>query len=236
MKNVTILTLGLALSSLMFVAAEQTTTPSGQQPTAPSTQQSTPPPADQQPTTPSAQQPTTPPSTQQSTAPSASQQGTTPTAQPTMIPPSKANNPAPPPSAQSQAQKNSVGKGSLTVTTAKPVSFWQEQASNGAATITADLLYDPNVGVLYGYWEDDYTCSNGQTGHGGVLEALNTSSNAAGKPVGSGWWAVDLSNGKCGAKQTGLYGCKFDANGNATECGAATILNKTGEIDVVGVQ
>jgi len=210
MKNVTILTFGLALSSLMFVAAEQTSKP-----------------ADQQPTT---------PSTPQSTAPSSAQQGSTPAVQPNMIPPSKANNPAPSPSAQSKTQKSSVGKGSLTVTTAKPVSFWQEQASNGTATVITDLLYDPNVGVLYGYWEDDYTCSNGQTGHGGILEALNTSSNTAGKPVGSGWWAVDLSDGKCGAKENGLYGCKFDANGDATACGAATINNKTGEIDVVAVQ
>jgi len=29
------------------------------------------------------------------------------------------------------------------------------------------------------------------------------------------------------------FGCKFDASGNYTECGAAVVNNKTGELDVV---
>lgn len=161
---------------------------------------------------------------------------TAPKAQPGMIPSSKAANPAPPPEAQSKSQKNSVGKGSLTVTTAQPVSFWQEQVAFAGGPVTTDFLYDPNVGVLYGYREDDFSCSNGRTAHGGVLEALYTASNKSGKPAGSGWYAVDLGAGTCGARDSGAYGCRFDANGNPTECGVATINNRTGEIDVVAVQ
>ena len=36
-------------------------------------------------------------------------------------------------------------------------------------------------------------------------------------------------------KAAAEYGCKFDAAGNPTECGAATINNTTGEIDVAVV-
>ena len=53
------------------------------------------------------------------------------------------------------------------------------------------------------------------------------------KPVGSGWYLVNLNAGQCAAKKAGTFGCKFDADGNATECGAATVNNATGEIDVV---
>ena len=166
----------------------------------------------------------------------AAQQPTAPKAQPSLIPQEKATNPAPSANAQGKTQKNSVGKGSLTVTTEQPVDFWQEQVSFTGGMVTTDFLYDPNVGVLYGYREDDFTCSNGQTAHGGILEALYASGNKSGKPAGSGWYAVDLSAGKCGAKESGVYGCKFNANGNATECGAATINNHTGEIDVVAAQ
>ena len=164
----------------------------------------------------------------------AAQQATTPKAQPSMVPSSKATNPGPGSNAQSKAQKTSIGKGSLAVNTAQPVVFWQEQVAG--STVPIDFLYDSGAGILYAYREDDFTCSNGQTAHGGIMEALNASGNKAGKPTGSGWWAVEANGGQCGVKQTDIYGCKFDANGNATECGAATINNRTGDIDLVTVR
>jgi hypothetical protein len=159
------------------------------------------------------------------------QQATTPKVQPNLVPQGKATNPMPSSNAQGKTQKNSVGTGKLTVTTAQPVDFWQEQvAYSGGGMVTTDFLYDPNVGVLYGYREDDFKCANGQPEHGAVLEALYTSSNKSGKPVGSGWYAVELDAGKCAAKAAGIYGCKFDASGNATECGAAALNTQTGEL------
>jgi hypothetical protein len=53
--------------------------------------------------------------------------------------------------------------------------------------------------------------------------------------VGSGWCAVKLDAGKCGAKQSGVYRCRFDGAGSPTECGLATIDNHTGEVDVAVV-
>jgi hypothetical protein len=36
-----------------------------------------------------------------------------------------------------------------------------------------------------------------------------------------------------GSQKAGTFGCKFDANANATEGGAATVNSATGEIDLV---
>ena len=153
------------------------------------------------------------------------------------MPQEKATHPAPSGNAQRKTHKNSVGKGALTVTTTQPVDFWQEQVDySGGNTVTTDFLYNPNVGVVYGYREDDFKCANGQPAHGGILEARYTQGNQANKPVGSGWYAVELDAGKCAAKESGIYGCKFDANGNPTECGAAVLNSQTGDIDMATVQ
>ncbi len=169
----------------------------------------------------------------------AAQQPTGPKAQPSLIPPNKAHNPGPPPEARAKGEQSSIGKRQLAVATSQPVTYWQEQLAIGGslhAVVTTEFLYDPNLGVVYAYREDDFACSNGQTAHGGILEAIYTAGNKAGKPPDTGWYAVELDAGKCGAKESGIYGCKIDANDNPTECGAATINNRTGEIELVAVQ
>jgi hypothetical protein len=175
---------------------------------------------------------------QPSTGQSTGQQNTAaPKAQPSRMPQEKAMNPAPSTSGQQKTRKNSVGKGALTLTTAQPVDFWQEQvAYNGGNAVTTDFLYNPNVGIIYGYREDDFKCANGEPAHGGILEAQYTQGNQASKPVGSGWYAVELDAGKCAAKESSIYGCRYDQNGNPTECGAATINNQTGDIGIVTAQ
>jgi hypothetical protein len=177
------------------------------------------------------------PNTEQN--PSMGQQSSTtaPKVQPDLIPQEKAMHPAPSASAQQKTQKNSVGKGTLTVKTAQPVDFWQEQvAFTGGNMVTTDSLYDPNVRILYGYREDDFKCANGQSAHGGILEALYAQGNQANKPTGSGRYAVGLDEGKCAAKKSGVSGCKFDANGNATQCGAAAVNSQNGELDIVAAE
>jgi hypothetical protein len=164
------------------------------------------------------------------------QSGSTPKAQPNLLSQDKAMHPAPSGNAQT-TQKNSVGKGALAVTTAQPVDFWQEQvAFGGGGMVTTDFLYDPNVGVLYGYREDDFKCANGQPAHGGILEARYVQGNQVKRPAGSGWYAVELDANKCAAKKSEIYGCKFDANGNVTSCGTATINSRSGDIDIVAVE
>jgi hypothetical protein len=169
----------------------------------------------------------------------AAQQQDSPQIQHRLIPPSKARNPAPPSNDLDTGKRNSIGKGPVAVTTAQPVTFWQEQLAVGGsfrAEVKTDFLYDPNLGIIYGYRDGDFECRDGQAANGGVLEALYTAGNRAGKPTASGWYAVDLKAGKCGAKQSGVYGCKFDSSGATTDCGMATINNQTGEIDLTPAQ
>jgi hypothetical protein len=97
---------------------------------------------------------------------------------------------------------------------------------------TNDFLYDAQRGVLYTYREDDFACPNGNPESGDILMALYAKGNKANKPVGSGWYLVNVNAGQCAAKTAGTFGCKFDASGNPTECGAAKVNNATGEIDV----
>ncbi|HEY6293931.1 MAG TPA: hypothetical protein VI455_20440 [Terriglobia bacterium] len=150
----------------------------------------------------------------------------------------KAQSPAPAANAKQQSSKTSIGKDQLAANTAQPASFWVEEADvddDGVAE-TSDFLYDAQKGILYTYREDDFACAGGGTANGGILEALYAKGNKAGKPVGSGWYAVNLNATQCGAKEAGVYGCRFDADGNPTTCGAATIDAATGDIDVVVAQ
>ena len=147
----------------------------------------------------------------------------------------KAAAPAPGANAQQQSQKTAIGKGKVAVQASGPSSFWAEEVDvdDDGVVENNQFLYDVKRGMLFTYREDDFGCASGGTASGSILEALYAQGNAAGRPVGSGWYVVSLDAGTCGAKQSGLYGCKFDALGNPTECGVATINNSTGEIDVV---
>jgi hypothetical protein len=57
--------------------------------------------------------------------------------------------------------------------------------------------------------------------------------NGRNTPAGSGWYVMDLDESECKAKMAGLYGCKFDTNGNATACGMATLDEKNDDLVIV---
>ena len=147
----------------------------------------------------------------------------------------KATTPTPGANAKNAAQKGSVGKGATSAKASEPSSFWTEEldVDDDGTVENSQYLYDAKRGILYTYREDDFACPNGNPESGSILVALYAKGNPASKPVGSGWYLVNLNAGQCAAKKAGIFGCKFDANGNATECGAATVNNATGEIDIV---
>src|SRR3974377_2275868 len=147
----------------------------------------------------------------------------------------KAGAPAPGAAAKNTTQKASVGKGATSIKASQPSSFWTEEldVDDDGTVENSQYLYDAKRGILYTYREDDFACPNGKPESGSILMALYANGNPANKPVGSGWYLVNLNAGQCAAKKAGTFGCKFDANGNATECGAATVNDATGEIDVV---
>ena len=150
----------------------------------------------------------------------------------------KANNPAPPANAQ---QMTSAGKGSASIGTKNAPtdtdSFWVESIDvdgNGDVE-TADLLWDDEDKVLLIYYEDDFTCKNGAPGSGAILMGINGADNPRTRPAGSGFYIVSLDEGECGAEEAGLWGCKFDANGNATACGVAVLDEKNDDLVIVTV-
>ena len=147
----------------------------------------------------------------------------------------KANSPAPSAAAKNQSQKSSIGKGKTSVNSSTPASFWTDAVDIDDDGTVEDnqFLWDAQRGVLYTYREDDFTCANGKPETGKILMGIYAKGNTAGKPVGSGWYVVGLNAGQCGVAKQGTFGCKFDASGNYTECGAAVVNNKTGELDVV---
>lgn len=150
----------------------------------------------------------------------------------------KASSPTPAPGA---TKKKGIGKGKLAVSTANSAddddSFWVEQIDiDGDGTVEdANIIWDDEDKVLYTYAEGDFTCANGKTGSGGMIIAIFAAGNTGKKPAGSGWYAVDLDEGECGAKAAGVYGCRFDAKQQPTACGVATIDEKHDEITIVMV-
>jgi hypothetical protein len=149
----------------------------------------------------------------------------------------KAAAPAPSATAKNQSQKTTIGKGKAAAKASAPSSYWTEEVDlhDDGSVETTEYLYDAQRGIVYAYGEDDFTCANGKPEKAGILEAVYATGNKAGKPVGSGYYVVSLNAGKCAAKKAGAYGCKFDANGDPTECGAIAVNDATGEVTVAVV-
>lgn len=149
----------------------------------------------------------------------------------------KAAAPAPSATAKNQSQKTSVGKGNATAKASAPSASWTEEIDmqDDGSVETTEFLNDAKKGILYAYAEDDFTCANGEPEKAGILEAVYAAGNKGGHPVGSGYYIVSLNKGQCAAKKAGAYGCKFDAAGNPTECGAIAVNDATGEVAVAVV-
>jgi hypothetical protein len=141
----------------------------------------------------------------------------------------KAKATSPPVTAQ---QKNSIGSGQTSVKTSGQASYWTEEidVDGNGTTETTDMLWDGTRKTLYMYTHGSYTCTAGGQGTGAMVMAVYGSGNAAGKPAGAGWYLVNLDPNQCGSQAGGLFGCRFDTNGNATECGAAVVDPVTSEV------
>ncbi len=149
----------------------------------------------------------------------------------------KAVAPTPSATAKNVSQKTSIGTGAAAVKSSAPSSYWTEEVDlhDDGSVDTTEFLYDAQRGVLYAYGEDDFTCANGKPERAGIMEAVYAAGNKAGEPVGSGYYWVGLNAGQCAAQQAGAYGCKFDANGDPTGCGAITVNDATGVVTVAAV-
>jgi hypothetical protein len=149
----------------------------------------------------------------------------------------KAASPAPSATAKNKSQKTSIGTGKAAAKTSAPSSYWTEEVDvhDDGNVETTEFLYDAQRGILYAYGMDDFACANGNPENAGILEAVYAAGNKGGVPVGSGYYVVSLNAGQCAAKKADAYGCKFDGNGNPTECGAIAVNDATGEVTVAAV-
>ncbi len=167
----------------------------------------------------------------------AQQQSGSPNVEVPIIPKARAISPAPPSDARHKAQKNTIGEGRVAVTTSEPSDYWEEHNAMGQVIqglVTTSFLYDKKAGILYGFRNGDFACNN-STMSGNVIEAVYTQGNPAGQPAGSGWYVAELNAGQCGVKTDGIFGCRFNAEGQHTACGVAVKNTQTGEVDFTGV-
>jgi hypothetical protein len=141
----------------------------------------------------------------------------------------------PPPAGTTKT--SSVGQNVKMATPADSDS-WAEQLDvdgNGTAEQT-NLVWDGADKVLLSSSSGTFTCSNGSTGSGELLVAVNGQGNQWGRPVGSGFWVASMDKGQCGIPAGSMWGCRFNSRGTATGCGAATIDQKNNDVIIVAVQ
>ncbi|HUN62023.1 MAG TPA: hypothetical protein VMU53_08540 [Candidatus Sulfotelmatobacter sp.] len=150
----------------------------------------------------------------------------------------KAANPTPSPAAKNQTQKTSIGKGAAFVKASAPSAYWTDLVDIDADGLVEDneFLLDQNRGILYTYRYDNYQCANGTSQNGDVLMGVYTKGNTAGRPVGSGWFVVEVKAGQCAETRPGLYGCRFNAAGKPTTCGSAKVKEASGEVEFTVVK
>jgi hypothetical protein len=139
---------------------------------------------------------------------------------------------APPPAGTTKT--SSVGQNVKMATPADSDS-WAEQIDvdgNGTAEQT-NLVWDGADKVLLSSSNGTFTCRDGSTGSGELLVAVNGQGNKWGRPVGSGFWVASMDKGQCGIPAGSMWGCRFNASGTATGCGAATIDQKNNDVIIV---
>jgi hypothetical protein len=142
---------------------------------------------------------------------------------------------APPPAGTTKA--SSIGQ-NVKVATPADSDSWAEQIDvdgNGTAEQT-NLVWDGADKVLLSNSTGTFQCNNGSTGTGELLVAVNGAGNTRGRPAGSGFWVASMDKGQCGIPAGSMWGCRFNASGTATACGAATIDQKNNDVIIVTTQ
>lgn len=144
--------------------------------------------------------------------------------------------PAPPANA---SKRTSIGKGRAAISTANAPgdsdSVWVADIDiDGDGDVEeTSLLWDDEDKVLFAYADTEVPCQWGGTASASILIGVNGRGNSRQMPAGSGFYAVWLDASECAAERAGLFGCRFDARGNATECGAAVVDEATDTVTIV---
>jgi len=144
--------------------------------------------------------------------------------------------PSPGPNASGQGKRAAIGKGNAMIDTGDPKStFWTEPADlSGAGTVVnADMLWDATSKIFYAFAHTPLRCAHGKSIEENVLIGIYAKRNILSKTPGSGWWVVELAQNECQAPLAGLYGCKFDSQGNNLACGRAELDPRINDMAIV---
>ena len=150
----------------------------------------------------------------------------------------KAKAPKPGPNAKKQPDTEAFGKGKASVHLKggpHQRSFWAEQldVDSSGSPVLVDEAWDNQNKVYYVSNDRTFTCGDGQTATGSTLMAIYAKGNRRKQPVGSGWWVTELHKGDCAVARDDIYGCRFDAAGNNSDCGEAKIIQTdTGDVTI----
>ncbi len=128
---------------------------------------------------------------------------------------------APPATAKKGTSIGKPGGVSTSIAPSDTDSYWvQEIDIDGDGDLEdVEVLWDDEDKLMYFYDELDVDCAlTDGTASSSLLIAIYGNGNTAKAPKGSGWWVSSLDQGECAAEETDVYGCTFDAAGNATEC------------------
>jgi hypothetical protein len=125
-------------------------------------------------------------------------------------------------------KKTAIGSGNVSMSTANSPTdtddSWMEMVDidGDGDQEQVEYLWDDEDMVLYAYTEDDSTIGDGSVA-AAELWAFYGQGNAYNQAVGSGWYVEGVGTADSTSTYVNLWGCDFDANGNATQCGACTI-------------
>jgi hypothetical protein len=144
--------------------------------------------------------------------------------------------PTPGQGATKQSKQSTIGRGKTMIDTGDPKnSFWNEPIDiNGAGNIVnTDMLWDASSKILYFFAHTNLRCAHTKTIESDILIGIYAKKNFLGKSPGSGWWVINLAPDECQAPQAGLYGCKFDPQGNIVACGRAEFDTRINDMAIV---
>jgi hypothetical protein len=144
--------------------------------------------------------------------------------------------PAPGQGASKQSKQGAIGRGRTAIDTGDPKnSFWNEAIDlDGAGNVAnTDMLWDAPSKILYLFAHTNLRCAHTKSIEGDILIGIYGKKNFLGKSPGSGWWVVNLAQDECQAPQAGLYGCKFDPQGNVVACGRAELDPRINDMAIV---
>lgn len=144
--------------------------------------------------------------------------------------------PSPGPTAIKQSKQAVIGHGKAMIDTGDPKnSFWNEPVdlAGTGTVVNSDMLWDASSKILYFFAHTTLRCTHGKPVEGDILMGIYGKRNFLNRSPGSGWWVANLSADQCEIAVPGLYGCKFDAQGNILACGRAELDTRINDMAIV---